>query len=195
MRARAPICSGRFDGQQAATVHEAMGKIGALDTRIRPAWFGAHVCGAALTVQSRPGDNLMLHKAVSMAKPGDVLVVHVDGFPEAGMWGEILTVATMQKGIRGLVIDGGVRDTMPIKELDFPMFSLAYSIKGTTKMTPGCINHPIVIGGVTVNPGDIVIGDNDGCGHCPAGSRGRGSGRIHCAGRERNRHHGAHSER
>jgi len=152
----------RYADQQPATLHEAMGKRGALDNDFRPAWFGTHVCGAALTVHCRPGDNLMLHKAVSIARPGDVLVVSVDGFTEAGIWGEIVTVAAMEKGICGIVTDGGVRDTMPIHALGFPMFSRGISMKGTTKATPGTINHPIVIGGVLVRPGDIVIGDNDG---------------------------------
>ncbi len=152
----------RYEDQQAATLHESMGKRGALTNDIRPAWFGTHVCGSALTVHCRPGDNIMLHKAVSIAQPGDVLVVSVDGFTDAGIWGEIVTVAAMQKGIRGIVTDGGVRDTMPIHKLGFPMFSRGISMKGTTKSTAGTINQPIVICGVLVHPGDIVVGDNDG---------------------------------
>ncbi|MBP7402550.1 MAG: 4-carboxy-4-hydroxy-2-oxoadipate aldolase/oxaloacetate decarboxylase [Clostridia bacterium] len=152
----------RFKDQQPATLHESMGKRGALDNDIRPAWFGTRICGSALTVHCRPGDNLMLHKAVSIAQPGDVLVVSADGFTEGGMWGEIITVAAMQKGIRGIVTDGGIRDTMPIHALGFPMYSRGISMKGTTKVTGGTINQPIVIGGVRVCPGDIVVGDNDG---------------------------------
>lgn len=152
----------RFKDQQPATLHESMGKRGALDNDIRPAWLGTRICGSALTVHCRPGDNLMLHKAVSIAQPGDVLVVSADGFTEGGMWGEIITVAAMQKGIRGIVTDGGIRDTMPIHALGFPMYSRGISMKGTTKVTGGTINQPIVIGGVRVCPGDIVVGDNDG---------------------------------
>lgn len=151
-----------FSKMQAATLHEVMGKKGAMLSDIRPAWSGTFVCGSALTVQSRPGDNLMLHKAVSMAKPGDILIVTVDGYLEAGIWGEIITVAAMEKGIVGIVTDGSVRDTMPIKELGFAMFSRGISMKGTTKQNPGKINNPITLGGVVVNPGDIVLGDNDG---------------------------------
>ena len=151
-----------FSKMQAATLHEAMGKRGALQHDFRPAWEGTFVCGSALTVKTRPGDNLMLHKAVSLAQPGDILVVTVDGFQEAGIWGEIITVAAQQKGIVGIVTDGTVRDTVPIKTLDFPMFSRGYSMKGTTKMVSGQINTPITIGGVVVNAGDIVVGDNDG---------------------------------
>ena len=142
-----------YEDQQPATIHESMGKRGALSNDIRPAWFGTRLCGCALTVHCRPGDNLMLHKAVSMAKPGDVLVVSVDGFTEAGIWGEIITVAAMEKGIRGIVTDGGVRDTIPIHKLGFPMYSRGISMKGTTKTTAGTIGQPVVIGGVLVKIG------------------------------------------
>ena len=153
---------GRYKSMQAATLHEAMGKRGAMQHDIRPAWPGSFVVGSALTVFSRPGDNLMLHKAVSMAQPSDILVVTCGGFQEAGIWGEIITVAAKERGIVGIVTDGTIRDTMPIRDLDFPMFSRGMSMKGTTKMTPGTINNPITVCGVTVNPGDIVLGDNDG---------------------------------
>ncbi len=152
----------QYAEQQPATLHEVMGKRGALSNDIRPAWFGARVCGAALTVHCRPGDNLMLHKAVSLAQPGDVLVVSVDGFTEAGIWGEIITVAAMEKGVRGIVTDGSVRDTMPIYQLGFAMYARGTSMKGTTKMTGGTINHPVVLGGVQVCAGDVVVGDQDG---------------------------------
>jgi len=151
-----------YKGMQAATLHEVMGKRGAMLHHIRPVWPGSYVVGSALTVKARPGDNLMLHKAVSIAKPGDILVVDVDEFQEAGIWGEIIANAAMMKGIVGIVTNGTVRDSMPIKELGFPMFAYGLSMKGTTKMTPGLINHPVTIFGVTVNPGDIVLGDNDG---------------------------------
>lgn len=147
---------------QSATLHEAMGKRGALPHIIKPIWPGMQLCGTALTVKARPGDNLMLHKAVSLAQPGDVLVVDNDGFVEAGLWGEIITVAAMEKGILGLVTNGACRDTLPIKELDFPVFCAGVSIKGTTKAVPGKINHPIAFEGVIVHPGDVVVADNDG---------------------------------
>ncbi len=151
-----------YKGMQAATLHEVMGKRGAMIHDIRPVWPGDFVVGSALTVKSRPGDNLMLHKAVSMANPGDILVVDVDGFQEAGIWGEIITTAAKMKGIVGIVTNGTVRDSMPIKDMDFPMFTRGLSMKGTIKLTPGLINNPITICGVNVNPGDIVLGDNDG---------------------------------
>lgn len=145
-----------------ATLHEAMGKKGALPHHIRPIWPEMKLSGTALTVKARPGDNLMLHKAVSLAEPGDVLVVDCDGFVEAGHWGEIITVAAIEKGIKGLVTNGAVRDTIQIRELGFPIFSAGISIKGTTKAVPGKINNSVSFEGVIVNPGDIVIGDNDG---------------------------------
>jgi 4-hydroxy-4-methyl-2-oxoglutarate aldolase len=151
-----------YSKMQAATLHEVMGKKGAMTSDIRPTWSGSFVVGSALTVKSRPGDNLMLHKAVAIAQPGDILVVDADGFCEAGIWGEIITAAAQEKGIVGIITNGAVRDSMPIKDMNFPMFSRALSMKGTTKANPGTINNPIVVCGVTVNAGDIVLGDNDG---------------------------------
>ena len=158
-----------FACMQPATLHEVMGKRGALDHSIRPIWPEPALCGAALTVKARPGDNLMLHKAVSIARPGDVLMVCVDGFTEAGIWGEIIAVAAMEKGIRGIVTDGSVRDSIPIKGLGFPMYSRGLSMKGTTKQNPGEINNPLILGGVYIEPGDIVVGDHDGVVVVPLG--------------------------
>jgi 4-hydroxy-4-methyl-2-oxoglutarate aldolase len=147
---------------QTATLHEAMGKRGALPHYIKPIGLECALCGVAFTVKSRPGDNLMLHKALTLACPRDVLVVDNDGFLEAGLWGEIITIAAMQKGIVGIVTNGAVRDTKQIRDLGFPVFCAGISIKGTTKAVPGKINNPIGFEGVIVNPGDIVIGDDDG---------------------------------
>jgi 4-hydroxy-4-methyl-2-oxoglutarate aldolase len=151
-----------YKSMQAATVHEALGKRGAMLHDIRPVWAGSFVVGSALTVKSRPGDNLMLHKAVSIAQPGDILVVDAEEFQEGGIWGEIVTTAAKMKGIVGIVTNGTVRDSMPIKDMDFPMFSRGLSMKGTNKVTAGTINNPIVICGVSVNAGDVVLADNDG---------------------------------
>jgi 4-hydroxy-4-methyl-2-oxoglutarate aldolase len=147
---------------EAALLHEALGKRGAMTHDVKPAWPGARILGRALTVRSHPGDNLMLHVAVSIAQPGDVLVVTCDGFLEAGIWGEIITVAAQVRGIRGVVTDGAVRDTAQIARLGFPVFSRGLSIKGTTKRQKGELNKPIVIAGALVHPGDFVIGDADG---------------------------------
>lgn len=147
---------------ETASIHECMNKTGAMDSDIRPVWPGSKMCGTALMVHCRPGDNLMLHKAISMAKPGDVLVVSMDGFNQTGgMWGGLMTASAIKMGVVGLVTDGACRDTMLLKELNFPIFTRGINVKGTTKMLPGTINHPVLVGGVLVNPGDIVVGDND----------------------------------
>lgn len=147
---------------EAATVHEAYGGKGALASDIRPIDFLSRLCGPAVTVACRPGDNLMLHKAIYVAEAGDVLVATVGGYTEAGPWGEIMTLAAQARGIAGLIIDGSVRDSRSIRDLQFPVFSKALSIKGTTKDSLGLINHPINLGGVTINPGDLILGDADG---------------------------------
>ena len=147
---------------ETATVHEAYGGKGALSCDIKPIDPSGRVCGPAVTVSGRPGDNLILHKAIYVAEPGDVLVATVGGYMEAGPWGEIMTVAAQARKISGLIIDGSVRDSSAIRRLRFPVFSRAISIKGTTKETLGLINHPIHMGGIPIRPGDIVLGDADG---------------------------------
>jgi len=152
----------KFKEISAAIAHEAMGKAGAMSSSIRPLFQGMKVCGPALTVSCHPGDNLMLHKAISIAEPGDVIVCRVDGHLECGYWGEIATVAAMEKGVEGLIIDGSVRDKAAIGELHFPVFSAGICMKGTYKQTLGTVNHPIVCGEASVKAGDIVLGDDDG---------------------------------
>jgi 4-hydroxy-4-methyl-2-oxoglutarate aldolase len=145
-----------------ATVYEANGQKGAMFSYIKPIDENMKLCGPAVTVLSRAGDNLMIHKAISVAQPGDILVVNIGDYEEAGAWGEIATVAAIERGIKGLVIDGGIRDTQAIKALGFPVFCRSVSIKATTKKLLGYINHPITCAGVTVNPGDVILGDADG---------------------------------
>jgi 4-hydroxy-4-methyl-2-oxoglutarate aldolase len=152
----------KFRSLQTATVHEALGKRGAVDSEIKPLFSGMTVCGPALTIMSPVGDNITLHKAISVACAGDVFVAAVGGYKEAGVWGEIVSLAAKVKGIEGLVIDGCVRDALRIKELGFPVFARGVSIKGTVKETLGFIGYSISFGGITVNPGDIVLGDDDG---------------------------------
>lgn len=151
-----------MSGQAAATLHEALGQQGAMATPIKPLYPGMKVCGPALTVDGRPGDNLAIHYAISLARPGDVLVVDAKGFTEGGPWGDIMTTAAMTAGIAGLVIDGTVRDAEEIRSMGFSIFCRGTSMKGTTKMLPGDINVPIVCAGVGVSPGDIIVGDDDG---------------------------------
>jgi 4-hydroxy-4-methyl-2-oxoglutarate aldolase len=113
-------------------------------------------------VKARPGDNLIVHKAIYVAEPGDVLVVDTSSYIEAGFWGGIMTVAAQQRGIRGLVSDGAVRDTEEMIRMGFPVFSQSLSIKGTTKNCLGTVNHPIQFSGVHIEPGDLIAGDADG---------------------------------
>jgi 4-hydroxy-4-methyl-2-oxoglutarate aldolase len=146
----------------AATVYEAQGAKGALDSGMKPIDPTVRLAGPAFTVDCRPADNLMLHYAVQQAKAGDVLVVDAKGFMEAGPWGDVLTIQAMKVGIAGLVINGCVRDANLIIELGFPVFCRGLSIKGTGKNQPGKVNVPVNIGDVLIHPGDIVVGDRDG---------------------------------
>lgn len=145
-----------------ATIHEAQGQRGAVDPRIAPLDPSMRLAGPALTVDIRPGDNLMIHYALTKARPGDVLVVDAKAFVDAGPWGDVLTFAAQQIGIAGLVIDGAVRDASQIVEMGFPVFCRGLSIRGTNKHQPGKLNLPLILGGVAVRPGDIVVGDRDG---------------------------------
>jgi 4-hydroxy-4-methyl-2-oxoglutarate aldolase len=146
----------------AATVYEAQGAKGALDSGIKPIDPASRLVGPALTVDTRPADNLMLHYALLKAKPGDVLVVDAKGFLEAGPWGDVLTAAALKAGVAGLVIHGAVRDADAIVGMGFPVFCRGLSIKGTGKVHPGKVNVPVCIGDVLIRPGDIVVGDRDG---------------------------------
>lgn len=145
-----------------STVHEAQGRRGAMDSGIKPIFPGMRTCGPALTVSCHIGDNLMLVPAISLARPGDVLVVAGGNNPEQGGFGEVLTVACMAKGVAGLITDCGVRDGIAIRNRGFSVFSRGLCMKGTAKETLGTINQPIDIGGVCVYPGDIVSADDDG---------------------------------
>jgi 4-hydroxy-4-methyl-2-oxoglutarate aldolase len=145
-----------------ATVYEASGKKGYVNHNIKAVWKGAKVCGPAITINCPGGDNLMLHKAMVVAQPGDVLVAFVNDGVNYGYWGFTMSTSCHALGINGLVIDGCVRDTEEIGELGFPIFSRGACIRGTVKETLGTINHPIVLGGAVVNPGDIILGDADG---------------------------------
>lgn len=146
----------------AATVYEAQGAVGAIDSGIKPLDPRSRMAGPAFTVDMRPADNLMVHYALLKAKPGDVLVVDAKGFLEAGPWGDVLTTQALTLGLAGLLIHGAVRDANAIVEQGFPVFCRGLSIKGTGKHQPGRVNVPVVIGDVLVRPGDIVVGDRDG---------------------------------
>lgn len=146
----------------AATIYESNDQCGALDHTIRPFAWGQHMCGSALTVRCHPADNLMLHTAIGLAQPGDVIVADVGALEDAGYWGEITTVAAIARGVAGLVIAGGARDHEVIVKRGFPVWSSAICMRATAKRTIGWINHPVAVGGVIVHPGDLVLGDDDG---------------------------------
>ena len=146
-----------------ATLHEAMGRAGALPSDIRPLDPSMRLWGPAITVSCAPGQNLAIHEALYVAGAGDVLVVDVGGGYEYGYWGEILTVAAQARSLVGLVIDGGVRDGDCIVDRGFPVFARRRCVRGTGKAhSSGTINQPIRIGEVSVEPGDLVVGDGDG---------------------------------
>ena len=147
-----------------ATLHEAAGKIGALPSGIKPMAKGFRICGPAFTVHGPGADNLWLHRAMAVAKPGDVLVAYVSGVFEAGYWGEIMSTGAKAAGLGGLVLDGCVRDGDLLPDIGFPVFARGLCIRGTDKDfgARGWLNAPIMIGDVIVNPGDLVAGDTDG---------------------------------
>lgn len=145
-----------------ATIHEAQGRRGALSSRIKPVDYRMKLCGPAFTVRCAPRDNIMLQLAINYAQPGDIIVVSGGEYEEAGAFGDVLANACLAKGIGGLVTDSGVRDSLQLRELGFPVFSLSVCIKGTVKETLTSTNDPIVVGGELIHPGDIIVGDADG---------------------------------
>lgn len=157
-----------FREMSPATVYEAQGAVGALASTVKPVSPQMKICGPAYTVQMRPGDNLWAHKAIYDANPGDVLVISTGGYREAGFWGEVMSTAAMTRGIQGLVTDGSVRDGRDIVEMGFPVFSAGLCMKGTAKCNPGTLNVPLNFEGVTIQPGDLILGDMDGVVVIPA---------------------------
>ncbi|MCS0583349.1 RraA family protein [Massilia pinisoli] len=158
----APDLVARAAHYPSSILADVAGRRGALSSRIAPLSPTMRLAGPALTIDVRPGDNLMIHAAMALAKPGDVLVIDGKGDESCALMGEIMVSQCMAIGIAGIVVYGAVRDTEAIRALGFPMYAIGANPNGPTKLVPGRVNWPVSVGGVTVNPGDLVVADADG---------------------------------
>ncbi|ELZ27071.1 demethylmenaquinone methyltransferase [Halogeometricum pallidum JCM 14848] len=152
-----------FEDVPSTIVSDVTGNIGlTMDSGVRPAYDGVEMAGTAVTVNASPGDNLIIHKAITMTEPGDVLVIDCNGYTETGHIGELMCTSCQANGLAGIIIDGAYRDSREIAEMEFPVYGRGVNPQGPLKQDPGSINVTVACGGVSVDPGDIVIGDDDG---------------------------------